>query len=209
MATYRSWSGSGVTHRANSTAYSLGARMQLLPTDTSTNYLVARMYVWECTTAGTSGAAVPAWSASYTPDSSTVTDGTVTWTCRNPGYSSGSTVDWTFASLLCVFTVPLLAAEDTLLVHYTSQEAATTVSQTLALPDKSIIISVDKDSSEAYAPMGTGGYVGNSSNSSNNLVVGPVANGCATVAGVTFRATNTSGSVGSQFVPGGTTDSYT
>lgn len=195
MATYRSWSGSGVTQRANSTAYSLGARMQPLITDTSTNYAVARRYVWECTTAGTSGASVPAWSASYTPDSSTVTDGSVTWTCRKPGYSSGSTVDWTFASIFASYTTPLMSAGDVLLIHYTSQEASNNSAHTLApTADNCILLAVDKDSSEAYTPMGSSGYLVNSGvNSAARLNPAAVK---LRADGLTLRYTGTSSTPG-------------
>lgn len=191
MATYRSWAQSGVTQRANSTAYSLGNRMQPLITDTSTNYAVARRYVWECTTAGTSGASVPAWSASYTVDSSTITDGTVTWTCRNPGFSSGSTVDWTFASIFASYTSSLLAASDTLLIHYTSQEASNASVHTIApTADNCRIISVDKDSSEVYTAMGTSGYLCNTS-ANGGVLLSPIGVKLK-ASGLTLRSTSTS-----------------
>lgn len=192
MATYRSWAQSGVTQRANSTAYSLGDRMQPLITDTSTNHAVAKRYVWECTTAGTSGASVPAWSASYTVDSSTITDGTVTWTCRAPGYSSGSTVDWSFASIYAYYTTQLMADGDTLLVHYTSQEASNNYALALApTADRCRIISVDKDSSEVYTPMGTSGYLG------NGLAISAAPSASELrIEGLTLRSSSTSGSAG-------------
>ena len=205
MATYRSWAQSGVTQRANSTAYSLGDRMQPLFTDTSTNHAVAKRYVWECTTAGTSGASVPAWSASYTVDSSTITDGTVTWTCRAPGYSSGSTVDWSFASIYVHYTAPLMADGDTLLVHYTSQEASNTASSLGLAPaaDGCLIVSVDKDSSEAYTPMGTtNGYVGNSGSASFSVSLSPSGRELR-VRGLALR---TNGSVAGQILVSGSDD---
>ncbi len=164
MATYRCWAQSGVTQRANSTVYATGARMQPSISDVSTNHAVAKRYVWECTSGGggSSGASVPVWAASYTPDVSTITDGAITWTCRNPGYSSGSTVDWTFASIFASYTSTLLAASDLLLVHYTSQEPANSSAHTWApTTNNCSIISVDKDNSEVYTPMGTSGYLGN------------------------------------------------
>ena len=90
---------SGVTARANSTAYVLGDRIVPARTDTAGNAGVAKAWVWECVTAGTSGAAVPTWPASVTQDTTTVTDGTVTWRARRPGFSSGGTVNWTFATI--------------------------------------------------------------------------------------------------------------
>jgi len=190
VAVYRAWAGSGVTARANSTAYSSGDRMQPPVTDTSTNNGVAKAYVWECTTGGTSGASLPAWSASYTPDSSTITDGSVTWTCRNPGYSSGSTVDWTFAAMYASHAVRRLAAGDILLIHYTSQEASNSTTQNLAPAVGGCkIISVDKDSSEVYTPMGTSGYLINSNSTSINGVNPDVLAVC--IEGLTLRTTGT------------------
>jgi hypothetical protein len=92
------FSGSGVTTFATG-AYGLGDRM--VPAygsaDTSTNVDVARTAVWECTTAGTTNA-TPTWPASFDYDVDTVTQNGVVFTPRKPGYSSGSTVDWTFAT---------------------------------------------------------------------------------------------------------------
>lgn len=99
MATFYLKSGSGVTEFAQSTAYSLGDRMVVARTDTGSNYLVARRVVWECTTAGTTAAANPTWSGSLTYDVTTVTSGTATFTARQPGFSSGTTADWTFATI--------------------------------------------------------------------------------------------------------------
>jgi hypothetical protein len=59
------------TKWAASTAYSLGALV--IPTAGAT------WWVYECTTAGTSGTTEPAWP---TTEGATVTDGTVVWTCR-------------------------------------------------------------------------------------------------------------------------------
>lgn len=91
-------SGSGVTEFVQSATYSIGDRMVPAKADAGTNHPVAKRYVWECTAGGQAAAAYPTWSASYTPDSSTVVSGGATFTCRNPGYSSGSTVNWTFAT---------------------------------------------------------------------------------------------------------------
>ncbi len=192
MATYRCWAQSGVTQRANSTVYALGARMQPAISDASTNHAVAKRYVWECTTAGTSGGAVPAWSASYTVDSSTITDGTVTWTCRAPGYSSGSTVDWTFAGIFLSYLQSLMAAGDVVLVHYTSQEAANSSAHTFSPTVNNVtVLTVDKDASEVYTPMGTSGYVSNSS-STTPMSIDPTSQKI-NVKGLTVRATGSGG----------------
>lgn len=104
------------TERANSTAYALGNKMVPLSTDTSTNHAVAKRWVWECTVAGTSGAAVPTWPASVTQDTTTVTDGTVTWRARKPGFSSGTTANWTFAHPFLYMMLSGTAAGDRIFV---------------------------------------------------------------------------------------------
>ena len=106
MAAFYLKSGAGATERANSTAYTAGMRMVLLRTDTTANYLVARKWVWECTTMGTSGAAVPAWPATVTQDTTTITEGLLVWTARKPGYSSGTTAAWTFAGIFKEYVKP-------------------------------------------------------------------------------------------------------
>jgi hypothetical protein len=60
-----------------STAYVVGDRVVA-----TTSASAARQgYVYECTTAGTSGGSEPAW-VTTTPDTSTTTDNTATWTLR-------------------------------------------------------------------------------------------------------------------------------
>lgn len=130
MADFYLNSGSGVVERANSAANALGAKVVIARADVSTNYSVVRKWVLECTTAGTTGAAVPTWPASVTQDVTTVTDGTVTWTCRKPGYSSGTTADWTFAAIYADYVAQALAAGDRLYVsnnHAESVAAAITL----------------------------------------------------------------------------------
>ena len=59
------------------TAYVLGDRVHASASATAAR----QNYVYECTTAGTSGVSEPSW-VTTTPDTSTTTDGTVTWTLR-------------------------------------------------------------------------------------------------------------------------------
>lgn len=61
--------------------------------------------MWECTTAGTTAAANPTWSASVTQDVTTVTSGTAVFTARKPGFSSGTTADWTFATIYLDYAI--------------------------------------------------------------------------------------------------------
>lgn len=165
MATYYLWQGSGVTARTNSTAYALGARMVIDPSDQSTNFAINRTVVWECTTAGTSSASVPSWPLAPTYDSWTLTDGTVTWTARRPGYSSGTTVNWSFATIYFAYAVQAAGASgDFILVHYTHQEPSLAADTTYTFGNHVNVISVNKDSSDAPTAMGTGGWVGDSVN---------------------------------------------
>ena len=109
------YKGGQIGERANSAAYVVGDKVVIARADTSTNYAVVRKWVLECTTAGTSGAAVPAWPATVTQDTTTVTDGTtLVWTFRKPGYSSGTTAGWTFASPFFDYISTAMAAGDRL-----------------------------------------------------------------------------------------------
>lgn len=145
MADFYLKSGSA-TERANSTAYALGDRVVIARADTSANYLVVRKWVLECTTAGTSGAAVPAWPATVTQDTTTVTDDTVTWTFRKPGFSSGTTANWAFSSIYMFYVATAMAAGDRLFVsnnHAESVAAEITIAfpGTLANPCQVICVS--------------------------------------------------------------------
>lgn len=172
MATYYMWTGSGVTARANSTAYSAGARIVIAQGDVAGNYLVARRWVWECTTGGTSGAAVPAWPATVTADVTTLTDGTVTWTARTPGYSSGSTVNWTFATPYLAYAARAASANgDVILVHYTSQEDGNAPG-TISFLANVNVITVNKDSNNTPTPMDTNGWIGNGTSTKTMTING-------------------------------------
>lgn len=184
MAIRYYWTGSGVTQRANSTPYSAGARIVIALADVAGNFAVARRFVWECTTGGTSGAAVPTWPASVTADTTTLTDGTVTWTARNPGYSSGTTENWNFATIFFLYAVAAAnASGDFIYAHYTSQEEVTS-DTTFSITNDLNIISVNKDSSNAPTAMGTGGWIGNSTTNRNIVLSGGFK---VFLNGVTFR----------------------
>src|SRR6188508_3468017 len=99
MASFYLKSGAGAIEYSNR-AWTLGEKMVPARADNSTNFAVARKWVWEVTTAGTSSA-TPAWPAvSATQDVTTVTEaGGVIWTARKPGFSTGSTASWAFAGI--------------------------------------------------------------------------------------------------------------
>jgi hypothetical protein len=97
MSDYLIKSGSGVVAFQQNHAYSQGDRMVVARGDTNLGYLTCQPYVWECTTAGTSAGANPSWPFSVTADVTTITSGGATFTARKAGYSSGSTMNWSFA----------------------------------------------------------------------------------------------------------------
>lgn len=119
---------SGSALELSNRTWSTGERMVPLRSDVSTNRAYAKRWVWECTTGGTSNG-TPTWPSSATADTTTVTQNGVVWTCRTPGYSSGSTQDWTFAAIYMDYVVPGLAESDTLYVsHQHSEMCSTAVS---------------------------------------------------------------------------------
>lgn len=122
-------SGSGVTEFAQSTAYtsgSPGSRIVPKRTDTASNHLVAKRWVWECTTSGTSAAAEPTWPATVTQDVTTVTSGTAVFTARRPGFSSGTTANWSFATIYMDYPGSLMTAGDTVYVSNNHAESIST-----------------------------------------------------------------------------------
>lgn len=128
MADFYLKSGSGVAEFAQSTAYVGGNRIVPKRSDVGTNHLVAKRWVWECTTAGTSAAAEPTWPAAATQDTTTVVSGGATFTARKPGFSSGTTIDWTFATIYVDYLVNAsgaIAAGDTVFVSSAHNESVT------------------------------------------------------------------------------------
>jgi hypothetical protein len=196
MANKLIWSGSGVTAYAKNTAYTAGDRVVPAVADTGANHLIAKRFVWECTTSGTTDVTnYPTWNASYTADSDTEASGTAVFTCRNPGYSSGSTINWTFAGpylAYCISTI-VTSAANVVWVHKTHQEEVTA---TAAFAFLTPIISVDKDASNAPSPMGIGGWLGSSGATSYGIDI----DSCPYMYGVTIRvaanATNVNLGVG-------------
>jgi hypothetical protein len=191
--------------RANSTAYALGVRMSPLRTDTSSNHAVAKRWVWECTVAGTSGAAVPTWPASVTQDTTTVTDGTVTWRARKAGFSSGTTANWTFASPHLDYLLSGTAAGDRIFVSNNHAESvtATGVTTTATLPgthaSPTYVLCVD-DSATPPTALATGASIATTSNSNYALA------GVGYLYGVTFNIGTTN--IDTTLTIGSTDQSY-
>ena len=176
-------SGSGVVERINLTPYVVGDRIVIARADVSANYLVVRKWAWECTTLGTSGAAVPAWPAAVTQDVTTVVDGTVTWTARKYGFSSGATANWTFAGIYGDYVASAVDLFDRVFAANTHSEA-NAAAITILFPGSNRLISV----SDAAAPPTTrlaGALI--STTGANNLTV----NGSFFNEGVSFRAGST------------------
>lgn len=105
-------SGAGAVVLANQ-AWSTGNKMVPTRADATSNVAVAKKWVWECTTAGTT-TGTPTWPASVTQDVTTVTQNGVVFTARKPGFSSGSTPDWTYSAIFFDYVYAALAAGDRL-----------------------------------------------------------------------------------------------
>ena len=161
MGTLYVKSGSGATERANSTVYALGDRMVIAPADLSTNYTYARKWVWECTVAGTSGAAVPTWPSAVTQDVTTIADGSVVWTARRPGFSSGTTANWAFATIHLEYAARASAGGDTVYVsssHSENSSAALNLTFTSTITTVTRVICVN-DSVAPPTARATGAFV--------------------------------------------------
>jgi|GEM_PF-999671 len=125
-------------------SYALGARC-VVDAGASTSY---RHRVYECTVAGTSGSSRPSWSATV---GATITDGSVTWTCRDPGDGNW---DNAHCYLSWITQYATFSAGDRILVHKNHNET---------MPSGGVIIGynggnwpkeiycVDKDNSDALA----------------------------------------------------------
>ena len=172
---------------AGATVYSIktwnsGDKMVPARTDVSSNVAVAKRWVWETTTAGLSSSASPTWPASVTQDVTTITDGATTWTARKPGFSSGTTADWTFATIYIDYAMLAMAAGDTLYVsnnHAESTSTTLTVTSPGTQASRCYIIC----GSDAVAPptaVSTTATVTTTGNS--NIII----NGSVYVYGVTF-----------------------
>lgn len=152
------------TDYAKNTAYSLGQRVVPAIADTGTNYLNARKYVWECTTAGTTDATnYPTWDASYTPNVSTETSGTATFTCRLP-------TTWVNAAKYSAYLSNLVAAGDTVWVSNNHAESSTLTANnfngTKASPTN---VLCGDDASEPPTALATTGTITNTGSNYNNI----------------------------------------
>jgi len=114
-------SGAGAIIYSNR-AWSNGEKMVPTTADVSSNVDVARCWVWEVTTAGTS-TGTPTWPASVTQDSTTVTQNGVVWTARRPGWQNASTRNWAFATIYLQYAALAMAAGDRLFASQAHSES--------------------------------------------------------------------------------------
>lgn len=140
MATYYVDSGAGALEMTNRT-WATNELMVPLQSDTSTNHLIAKQWIWECTTAGTS-TGTPTWPASVTDDVTTVTNNGVEWTARAPD-------NWTHAMpgiyyIVADVTTKRMVANDTIYVKNTHVRNLT-VAQDWHFPETGVnkLLSVD------------------------------------------------------------------
>lgn len=134
MATWYVKSGSSAKF-VQSHAYvstSGGDKMVPVENDAGSNVALARKWVWQCTTSGTSAAANPTWPASVTQDVTTVTSNTAVFTARKPGFSSGTTPDWTFASCFLAYVCTAASTGDTIYVSQNHAESSSVASANVA-----------------------------------------------------------------------------
>lgn len=82
MAAYYVDSNAGALEYSNRT-WTVGDLMVVPHTNSDTNHLVSKQWIWECTTGGTSNA-TPTWAVSVTDDVTTLTQNGVVWTARKP-----------------------------------------------------------------------------------------------------------------------------
>jgi hypothetical protein len=189
-------SGAGAIQYANR-AWSTGEKMVPSRSDATSNVATAKKWVWECTTGGTS-AATPVWPSSVTQDVTTVTDNGVVWTARKPGFSSGSTADWTFSTIYSDYAVSALAAGEDL---YTSNNDAESIAGAITLnfpgtatqPNRMICVN------DSAAPPTTTATTAVIATTSNNAIS---INGNVQIYGITFRA-GTGGSAASLSIGSG------
>lgn len=179
MATaYYLKSGAGAVQFQLSHAYISGDKMVPLRSDVGTNAALAKAWVWECTTGGTSAGANPTWPASVTQDVTTVTSTGATFTARKPGYSSGSTANWAFASIFMDYIANAsgpLAAGDTVYVSQAHAES-NAVSVTYAFPGTAVAPSFVQCVNDGAAPpttTSTGGSI--TTTSSSNITMSNTA----------------------------------
>ncbi len=184
MATFYVKSGAGAIPLANQ-AWVNGNKMVPTLADATANVNVARRWVWETTTAGTS-TGTPTWAASVTQDVTTVTQNGVVWTARKPGFSTGTTANWAYATIYLDYGArAAVTAGDIVYVsnnHAESQSAAYAINFVAA---RCVMICVNDGAAPPTATALTGALT-TTNNSTITIGVGATS-GCQ-VEGIVFTA---------------------
>lgn len=144
MATWRVNS-NNATIWASLTTYNVGE----IVVSSVGNSTARKSRVYVCTSGGQSGGSEPAWNTTV---DGTTTDATVTWTTKDP--TDGT---WGHAHYGLFWITSVAAAGDTILIHKTSAESASSSVSDLVIWGSSTfanpiyIYCVDKDNSDALA----------------------------------------------------------
>lgn len=158
-----------------SLVYSLGDKMVPKLSDAGSNVAVAQAWVWHCTTAGTAASSNPTWPSSVTQDVTTVTSGSAVFTARKPGYSSGTTADWAYATPLARYAAVAMSAGDRLLMSPSHNEAGTLAAYGVTFPgtptNPNTILCVTDSSPTSFTET-TGGKIGGSSAQTSMSIAG-------------------------------------
>ena len=100
-----------------STAYALNQRVVIPPASVALG--TNSRFVYQCTTAGTSGSSAPAWPTTV---GNTVTDGTAVWTCRSPSDGNWGDAACYLYYLMAQISSPL-SAGDVIYIHKNHSES--------------------------------------------------------------------------------------
>jgi hypothetical protein len=122
MATWYVKSGSSAAFQQSHLYTVTTDKMVPAEADAGTNVALARQWVWQCTTGGTSAGANPTWPGTVTQDVTTVTSNTAVFTARKPGFSSGTTPDWSFATCFLAYGLSAASTSDTVYVSNNHSE---------------------------------------------------------------------------------------
>lgn len=131
MPTWYVKSGAGAADYNAAHAYSLTEKFVPSLADVTANVAIGRRAVWEVTTAGTTNGAIT-WPAAVTYDTTTITQNGMVATARKPGFSSGTTANWAFATIYSNSLYVNAATGDTVYIsnNHAESNASTSSCQT-------------------------------------------------------------------------------
>jgi len=182
VASFYCKSGAGAADYNAAHTYALGDKIVPTVADATTNNAVAKRWVWECTTAGTTNAA-PSWPASVTQDVTTFTVNGTVFTARKPGFSSGTTANWAYATPYLQYACSAASVGDTVYVSNNHAETQT-AAYTISMSQSQVILCVS-DAATPPTALATTAAVTTTGNST--LTISGAA-GRAYVYGITFTA---------------------